>query len=281
MQALRMALASAVLALLIVGCGASVVPQIHNDSDRLNVARRMYDKGDYTIAAEILTPYISSAAGAADVDEAIFLLGLTHLKAKEWASAEADFQRLLRDYPESDSAQSATFRLGEAYFGQSRGPDFEQEFTLKALEQWMGYRRDFPEHWLAGQAQQRIAECRARLATKLYRTGDLYVKLEEYAPAKIYFMNVMTQYSDTPVYGDAILGMAVANAHMGARDTALVILRSLEEEFAGRPLALKAAKTREMIQKWPAVMKQPKRRAEPNEPPPPGAQPGAGSGITP
>jgi len=281
MRDLRLALASAALVMSVLGCGAAVVPQIHNDSDRLNVARRMYDKGDYTLAVEILTPYISSAAGAGDVDQAIYLLGLSHLKAKEWASAEGDFQRLLRDYPESDSAQSAAFRLGEAYFGQSRGPDFEQEFTLKALEQWMAYRRDAPEHWLASESLTRIAECRARLATKLYRTGDLYVKLKEYAPAKIYFKNVMTQYSDTPVYGDAILGMAVADARLGARDTALVILRSLEEEFAGRPLAQKAAETRAMIMKWPAVVKAPKRRAQPNEPPPPGAQPGAGAGINP
>ena len=122
MRDLRLALASAVLVVSVLGCGAAVVPQIHNDSDRLNVARRMYDKGDYTLAVEILTPYISSAAGAADVDEAIYLLGLSHMKAKEWASAEGDFQRLLRDYPESDSAQSAAFRLVEAYFGQSRGP---------------------------------------------------------------------------------------------------------------------------------------------------------------
>ncbi len=277
----RMVLLCAVLLMWVVGCGAAVVPQIHNDSDRMNVARRLYDKGDYAIAAEILTPYITSAAGSADVDEAIYLLGQCHLKAKEWASAEADFQRLQRDYPESDSAQSGAFRLAEAYFGQSRGPDFDQEHTLKALEQWMAYRRDFPDHWLAGQAQIRIAECRARLATKLYRTGDLYVKLKEYVPAQVYFRNIMTQYSDTPVYGDAILGMAVADARLGNRDTALVILKSLEVEFAGRPLAEKAARTRSIIMGWPAVVKAPKRRAEPNEPPLPAAQPGAGSGINP
>ncbi|MEO5987634.1 MAG: outer membrane protein assembly factor BamD [Candidatus Eisenbacteria bacterium] len=277
----RRVLVSAVLLMSLVGCGAAVVPQIHNDSERMSVARRMYDKGDYAIAAEILTPYISSAAGSADVDEAIYLLGLSHLKAKDWAGAQADFQRLQRDYPESDSAQSGAFRLGEAYFGQSRGPDFDQEHTLKALEQWMSYRRDFPEHWLASQAQARIAECRARLATKLYRTGDLYVKLKEYEPARTYFKNIMTQYSDTPIYGDAILGMAVADARLGHRDTALVILKSLEEEFAGRPLAERAAKTRTMIMGWPAVVRAPKRRAEPNEPPPPAAQPGAGAGINP
>lgn len=281
MRDARRVLVSAALLVFIVGCGAAVVPQIHNDSDRMNVARRLYDKGDYSVAAEILKPYISSAAGSADVDEAIYLLGQCHLKLKDWASAETDFQRLQRDYPESDSAQSAAFRLAEAYFGQSRSSDFDQEHTLKALEQWMAYRRDFPEHWLAGQAQTRIAECRARLATKLYRTGDLYVKLKEYGPARTYFKSIMTQYSDTPVYGDAILGMAVADARLGNRDTALVILRSLEAEFAGRPLAERAAKTRTMILGWPAVVKPSKNRAEPNEPPPPPAQPGARPGTHP
>ena len=206
---------------------------------------------------------------------ALPLLGLSLASAPE-ASADAPAAA------PTATAQQVVDKV-QAFYDKTTSfqADFEQEFTLKALEQWMAYRRDAPEHWLAGQALTRIAECRARLATKLYRTGDLYVKLKEYAPAKIYFKNVMTQYSDTPVYGDAILGMAVADARLGARDTALVILRSLEEEFAGRPLAVKAAATRAMIMKWPAVVKAPKRRAEPNEPPPPGAQPGAGSGINP
>ena len=260
--------ACVVVVAALAGCGGSVLPQIHDEGGRLELARRLLAKGDALVAIEVLAPFATSGSGSANVDEAVYLLGLCHLKTRDYPAAQADFERLLRDYPESDSAASATFRQGEAFWGQSRGPDFDQDFTLRALDQWMAFRRDNPEHWLAGEAARRIAAARTRLATKLYRTGDLYVKLKEYEPARGYFRNVLDQYSESAVYGDALIGWAVASARLGERDTALTTLRGLETEFAGRPLGVKAARTRTMVEKWrsgPAVTK---RLNRPNEPPP-------------
>jgi len=265
---MRRSLPGVLLLGLLAGCGASVLPQVHDERGRLDLARRLYEKGDAVLAIQVLAPYSTSGSGSADVDEAIYLLGLCHLKTKEHATAQADFERLLRDYPESDSAASGAFRLGEALWGQARGPDFDQEFTLRALDQWMAYRRDHPDHWLAGEATRRIAEARARLATKLYRTGDLYVKLREYQAARNYFRSVLTEYSETPLYGDALIGWSVASARLGERDTALATLADLEREFTGQPLGLKAARTRAEMLKWRPPRKPVKRQTVPNEPAP-------------
>ena len=260
---------------LVTGCGGAVLPQIHDEGGRLELARRLYAKGDATLAIEVLGPYSTSGSGSADVDQAVYLLGLCHLQLKDFPGAQADFERIARDYPESDSAASASFRIGEALWGQSRSPDFDQEFTLKALDQWMAFRRDHADHWLAEAATRRIAEARTRLATKLFRTGDLYVKLKEYEAARRYFLDVLNEYSESPVYGDALIGWAVASARLGERDTALSTLRNLEHEFAGRPLAEKAARTRGMMAKWKSGRAVTKRHTAPNEPPPPGTPAGA------
>lgn len=260
---------------LLAGCGGAVLPQVHDEGSRLALAQKLYEKGDYTLAVEALAPFGTSGSGSTYVDEAVYLLGLCHLRMKDFVTAQGDFERLVRDYPESDSAASAVYRIGEAMWGQTRGPDFDQEYTLKALDQFMLFRREHPDHWLAEAASRRIAEARSRLAVKLYRTGDLYVKLKEYESAKRYFRDVLTEYSESPVYGDALIGWAVASARLGQRDTALAVLRDLEGEFQGRPLGIKAAETRAKMAKWPAVTKS-KRRAEPNEPPPPPSPPGGG-----
>ncbi len=253
---------------LLAGCGASTLPQVHDERGRLDLARRLYEKGDATLAIQVLAPYSTSSSGSADVDEALYLLGLCRLKTREYPLAQGDFERLLRDFPESDSAASGAFRLGEALWGQARGPDFDQEYTLRALDQWMAYRRDHPEHWLAEAATRRIAETRARLATKLYRTGDLYVKLRDYRAARNYFHSVLTEYSETPLYGDALIGWAVASARLGERDTALAVLGELEREFADRPLGARAARTRADVLKWRPPRAEEKRATEPNEPAP-------------
>lgn len=255
---------------LAAGCGGAVLPQIHDEGGRLELARRLYAKGDALLAIEVLATYSTSGSGSADVDQAVYLLGLCRLKTKDFPGAQADFERVVRDYPESDSAAAASFRIGEAMWGQSRGPDYDQEHTLKALDQWMAFRRDHSDHWLADPATRRIAEARTRLATKLYRTGDLYVRLREYEAARRYFLDVMNQYSESPLYGDALIGWAVASARLGERDTAFSVLRDLEQEFAGRPLAAKAEQTRAMIAKSKFRVSANVRRKAPNEPPPPG-----------
>jgi outer membrane protein assembly factor BamD (BamD/ComL family) len=265
---MRRTLPGALLLGLLAGCGASVLPQVHDERGRLDLARRLYDKGDAPLAIQVLAPYSASGSGSADVDEAVYLLGLCHLRTREWTLAQGDFERLLRDFPESDSAASGAFRLGEALWGQARGPDFDQEFTLRALDQWMAYRRDHAGHWLADAATRRIAEARARLATKLYRTGDLYVRLRDYQAARNYFRSVLTEYSESPLYGDALIGWAVASARLGERDTALAVLGDLEREFATQPLGLKAARTRADVLKWRPPARDGKRRTAPNEPAP-------------
>lgn len=279
---LRPALAAAALAALVAGCGAHVVPQIMNDASRVPLARQLFERGDYSLAAEVLTAYAQSGAGNADIDQAVYLLGLTYLRQRDWPNAQVQFERILRDYPESDSASASSFRLGEALYGQSRKSDFDQEFTLKALGQWQEFARAWPEHPWAGEAASRIASCRTRLARKLWRTGNLYLKQSYYEPAKVYFGDVLREYADTPVYGEALIGMALADARLGRKDTALVVLRGLEAEFAGKPLGEQAAKWRAKVEKWPAEGDTRRRRhksIEPSQPPAP-VTPSTTGGIT-
>ena len=266
---------------LFPGCGGTVLPQIHDENGRLELARRLYAKGDAGLAIEALAPFSTSGSGSANVDEAVYLLGLCHLAQKDFSAAQGDFERMMRDYPESDSAPSAAFREGEALWGQSRGPDFDQEFTLKALDQWMQFRRDHPDHWLAPAATKRIAEARTRLATKLYRTGDLYVKLKEFEAARGYFHDVMTEYSDTQLYGDAMIGWAVASARVGERDTAMVLLQNVHDEYKGTPLGARAEKTLNDMKHWKWGVQRSRHHNLPNEPPPPPPTPPSSGGIGP
>ena len=254
---------------LLAGCGASTLPRVE-DSSTVEVARGMIAKHDYIAASELLKRYVERNAGSGQVDDAIFLLGESHLLAKEYASAELEYDRLLRDYPESDSSAAASFRLGEAYAGQSRMEDFDQEFTVKALEQYQRYLRDYPGDWRNAEAQTRIAQLRTRLARKLLNTGTLYVKLNEPAAAGVYFARVRDEFSDTALLGDAILGVAQCDALEGRRDEAIAALKELEAQFHGTPLGGRAAHERRRIEHLPATYHPPKKVHTVPLPPPTG-----------
>ena len=46
------------------GCGGSTLPQVHDEAGRLDLARRLYAKGDYGLAVEALGPFSTSGMGA-------------------------------------------------------------------------------------------------------------------------------------------------------------------------------------------------------------------------
>lgn len=235
---------SIVLALTLGGCGASTMPVVRSESERLDVARQMMAKRQWLIASDLLKTFIANNPGHANVDEAIFLLGETYLQLKDWPSAAVEFERLLRDFPESDSSGSASMRLGDALFGQTRPTDFDQEYTRKALEQWQAYLRDHPGHWLNGQAKMKVATARRRLASKLIDTARLYLKQNLYEPSRLYFQRVEREYGDLDIVGDAWIGLAQLDARQGRKDQALASLSRVEERFPGTELAARAARER-------------------------------------
>jgi outer membrane protein assembly factor BamD len=237
------------VALHLAGCAALSVPAVHSEGERLEVARKMAKDREWTSAIELLKTYVERNAGSNDVDEALYLLGDCYLKSKDYPNAAVEFERLQRDYPESDSSAAASFRLAESLFGQSRPPDFDQDYTTRALEQWEHYRRDYPYHWLVPEAERRIAKCRAQLASKMLSTADLYLKLRQVEPARVYYQQIEQEYGDTPLVGDAMIGLAWCDARAGRTADAIAYLKELEARFAGQPLGKKAKSERAKIER--------------------------------
>lgn len=255
LRRLLVAIALGALAGLLAGCGAGTIPAVHSEPERLAQGRRALGQREYDVAIELLKSYVANNAGGAEVDQAIELLGESHLRIKEWGEAQNQFERLLRDYPESDSAAAASFRLGEALWGQSRGPAFDQEYTQKALEQWESYLRAYPGHWQNEEAGKRRQVARNRLADKLDRAGSLYLKLRRVGPARIYFQRVLDEYPDTAFAPNASLGLALADARAGLRDEALAALRDLETRFSGEAVGKRAAREIARLERHPPKKK--------------------------
>lgn len=234
---------------ILAGCGASTLPVVRSESERLEAARRSMAQRQWAVAADLLKTFIANNPGGASVDEAVFRLGETYLGLKDWAAATVEFERLLRDYPESDSAASAAMRLGDAWFGQSRPADFDQEFTQKALDQWMSYRRDYPGHWLNAEADRKIEHARRRLAGKLLDTAKLYLKQDLRSPARVYFERVAREYGDLDLLADALFGLVEIEIEEGHKAAAITHLRRIEERFAGQPAAARAARMRAQLER--------------------------------
>ncbi len=253
---LPVVLLAGVLAAALAGCAAHTMPEVRSEGDRLRLAQDAMAKRNWLDAQDLLKGYIQRNAGTAQVDGAICMLGQCYLNTRDWVSAQDQFEKLLRDYPESDSAGSASYLLGEALMGQSRPRDFDQQYTQRALDQWNEYLRRYPDHWRHDQAERSVLDARTTLARKLVDTADLYVKLRQYTPAHVYYQRVIDDYSDTVVLLDAQVGLAILDARLGRFDQAIATLKDIETRFPGRPAAARAAEERHKLEKKLASQKQ-------------------------
>jgi outer membrane protein assembly factor BamD len=242
-------LLAAVLAAALVGCGATTLPAVHSEAERMATARRMIERKNWVSAQELLKGYIKNNPGSADIDQAVYLLGLCYLNNHDYVQATTEFDRMTHDYPESDSTPSASYRLGEAYFAQARPPDFDQDFTHKAIDQWTGYLRDYPGHWLNPAAEQQLNKAKSRLATKLVETGELYLRLGYPTPARTYFQRVEQEYSETTLIPRVELGIARCDAKERLYPEAIARYKQIEERFPRTHEAYFAGRERKKLEK--------------------------------
>jgi outer membrane protein assembly factor BamD len=237
------------IGVLLAGCASTTIPPVHSETERLALAQRMMDQKRYPSAIELLKSYVQNNGGSGNVDQAHYLLGMSYMKNRDWALAATEFEQMIREYPESDSTASASFRLGEALFAQSRDPDFDQDYTSRAIDQWHAYLEAYPNHWLNAEASRQMVIARSRIATKLLATADLYRSLRLAGPARVYYEKVASDYNDTILLRQALLGIALCDVLDGHGPDALAQLKDIESRYPGTDVAARAARERARIER--------------------------------
>jgi outer membrane protein assembly factor BamD len=244
-------LAFALLALVAAGCAGTNRPLAPaSPQDQLRMAKLRYEQNDYTEAIALLTGYIQYHADAPDLDEAHFLLGMTHVHRKEWPLAAGEFVTVTSDYPDSPRLPDAHYWLGLSYWRQARPAVYDQDPTRRALAQWQRFLNLYPDHPKAAEARALQLEGRARLAEKSVRNGKLYLVLKQYKPALVYFDEVLRDYADTRWVdwarvgrGEALRGQGKTAEARAALDAALPGLKDAEAR----------ERARELLEKLPPV----------------------------
>lgn len=214
--------------------------------DQLRIARMRYERREYTDAIELLKGQIQYQPGAANLDEAHQLLGLCYVGRAEWPLATTEFLIVTSDFPDSKFLPEAHYWLGYSYWKQSRAAPYDQDFTRRSLAQWERYLNLYPEHERVPDATRFRAEGRNRLAEKAVRNGELYLKLKQWNPARIYFEQVESDYADTSWLDRARVGRATALNELGryseAKDLLEKSLPVMQDERQKR-------RARELLQK--------------------------------
>ncbi len=136
-------------------------------------------------------------------DDAQYYLGESYFLNKEYVLAISEYDRLIRRMGFSEFVQKARWRICQCYVEQSPKYYHEQSSTERALSKLQEFLDDYPNSEYHEEALETITEMRNKLATKLYESARLYIKMEEYESAIITYEDLLTTYYDTEWVDDA------------------------------------------------------------------------------
>jgi len=182
-------------------------------------------------------------------DDAQYYLGEAYYRNEEYLLAVSEYEKLTRRMGFSPFVEDARFKICEAYRIESPKYYHDQEYTEKALERYQEFLDDFPNSPFIDDVVVSIEILREKLGKKIYETGILYMKMEEYESAKMTFQQVINLYYDTEIIHQAYQGMVQALAKNREIDEAHVFLNNHEMDLMGEGLYDAAQETIDDVQK--------------------------------
>ena len=232
-----------------LSCAGSNFGDNSSIEDRFAIGKENLENGKYLKAQSDFQYIVLRGAGTDIGDDAQFYLGESYFRNKEYILAIAEYEKLTRRMGYSPFVEKARFQICEAYRIESPKYYHDQEYTEKALERYQEFLDDFPSTTLKGNVLSSIENLREKLGMKLYETGILYVKLEEYDSAIMTFQAVIDTYYDTKIINDAHQGMIIALAENKDLNEAQLMLDKHKESLSEHGLYNNAKSKIDKIQK--------------------------------
>ena len=144
--------------------------------------------------------------------EAQYYLSECYYYLGDYQQAILEYDRYLsrQDYSE-DLAKKVNFMLCKCYYNISLEFNKDQSDTYIAIEKLQYYIEKESMSAYIDEIEQMILNLRTKLAKKDFYTAHLYIKLEEFNSANIYYYSIVNNYYDTKYVNDALVNIALLN----------------------------------------------------------------------
>ena len=184
------------------GCSSTLPDDNLSLAEHLKIGMDHLDNEEFVKAQDAFKYVLSRGAGTDYGDDAQFFLGESYFLDNQYLLAITEYENLTRKMAYSPFFEKSRFRICESYSYES--PDYfnDQTFTEKALERYQDFLDDFPNSEYVFSINKSMTDLRYKLAKKLFETGILYMKMDEYEPARMSFNQILDKYYDTDIIVD-------------------------------------------------------------------------------
>ena len=170
-----------------------------------------FNNGKYVKAASLFESLSILTDGTERDDTVKYYWGLSNYKAKDYYTADANFESFVESYPRSPFAQEARYLRLDCLFMQTLRYELDQTPTYKALSAISEYLVEFPSSSHVQTCRDMLVDLNERLDRKAYEAAKLYYKMEDYLAARVAFRNVLKDDSENIYREDILYYIAISS----------------------------------------------------------------------
>jgi outer membrane protein assembly factor BamD len=229
----RPVLIATTLTLSLLCCsGAGQKAQLQPE-DSIARAEQLAGEGDCREAVLYYEEILSEFPPPNIAERARFGRARCRYELEDYDLAIDELENFIDAYPKSDLVDDAMYLVALCYLDQAPRAERDQRNTVKAIDELEFLLKEYPASNVSREAGESLAEARAKLAHKEYLSGKLYLGLEYFRAARIYFDLVLDEYSDTKWAPWAMLGKGETYDREGKTTQALDLYRRVVSSYPG------------------------------------------------
>lgn len=193
-----------------------------NMDAKLDLAIRLYKKGQYFKALPLLEELITIYRGTKKAEETYYYYAYTNYQIGDYESAAFDFENFTRTFPSSEFAEECAYMKAYCFYMSSPEYSLDQTNTMKAINAMQLFADRYPTSTRLEQCNKLIDQLRYKLEMKSYDTAQLYYNMEDYKAAVTTFKNLLVDFPGTRFKEDAMFKALKASY--------LLAMNSIEEK---------------------------------------------------
>ena len=172
----------------------------NNPSHAFAAAKEFYDDKNFEQALQKLGEFKSRFPYSKLAVTAELYLANSQFELGRYEEAAIAYQQFIRLHPKHPEVDFAMYRVGEAYWVDApEEEDREQEYTIKALDEWKKLVSRFPDSEYTKKALGFIDIGKRRLAESIKFVASYYCKMEIYHACAFRYIQLAETY---PQYKD-------------------------------------------------------------------------------
>jgi len=136
-------------------------------------------------------------------DQAQFQMGEVYKAQAEFEEAQKAFQTVVDEYPNSDLVTKARYQIAYCSMQASKKAQYNEQYAQRAIEEFEGFKQNFPTDQQAVEADEAIKTLRAKKALTYLETARFYEKQGKNKSAQVYYGEIVNKYPDSPYFTEA------------------------------------------------------------------------------